>query len=66
MKFPARVEQQADGRYMATSLREPYCVSDGMSFMDAVTNLRDEIRYRLETCPCGTVTDSFVEVDVVA
>ena len=38
----------------------------GLSQTNALDSLREEIRYRVELCPCTTVDDSFVELDVVS
>jgi hypothetical protein len=42
------------------------CVARGLSPTNALDALRDEIRYRLELCPCTTVNDDFVELNVTS
>ena len=42
------------------------CSASGLSPTNALDSLRDEIRYRLELCPCTTVNDDFVELNVVS
>jgi hypothetical protein len=37
-----------------------------LSPANALDALRDEIRYRLELCPCTGVGDDYVELDVVS
>jgi predicted RNase H-like HicB family nuclease len=64
VKFEATVEAGADGDYMA-SCQDPQCSSHGLSPANALDALREEIRYRLELCPCTGVSDDFVELEVV-
>src|ERR1043166_5733422 len=42
------------------------CSASGLSPTNALDMLRDEIRYRLELCPCTTVNDDFVELNVTS
>jgi predicted RNase H-like HicB family nuclease len=63
--FEATVEAEADGTYVA-SCENPQCSSHGLSPANALDALREEIRYRLELCPCTGVSDDFVELDVVS
>ena len=42
------------------------CSASGLSPTNALDSLRDEIRYRLELCPCTTVNDDFVELNVIS
>ena len=42
------------------------CSAQGLSPTNALDSLRDEIRYRLELCPCTTVNDDYVELNVVS
>ncbi len=65
MKFVASLEAGADGGYVA-SCDDPQCSGRGLSPANALDALREEIRYRLELCPCTTVDDGFVELDVVS
>ena len=65
MKFEATVEAGADGGYTA-SREDPQCSGHGLSPTNALDSLREEIRYRLELCPCTGVSDAFVELDVVS
>jgi hypothetical protein len=32
----------------------------------ALAKMRDELRYRVESCPCGGVPDGYVELEVRA
>ena len=65
MQFEATVEARADGGYMA-SCDDPQCSGHGLSPTNALDALREEIRYRLELCPCTTVDDALVELDAVS
>jgi predicted RNase H-like HicB family nuclease len=65
VKFEARVQADAAGGYVA-SCEDPQCSSHGLSPVNALDALREEIRYRLELCPCTGVSDDFVELDVVS
>ncbi len=65
MKFEATLEAEPDGSYVA-SCANPACSGHGLSPANALDALREEIRYRLELCPCTGVSDDFVELDVVA
>ena len=65
MKFEATVEGDAGGGYVASS-EDPQCSGHGLSPVNTLDALREEIRYRLELCPCTGVSDDFVELDVVS
>jgi hypothetical protein len=39
---------------------------DDKDFGLALDSIGDEIRYRLELCPCTTVNDDYVELNVVS
>ena len=63
MKFQATVEESGDGGYIA-SCEDPQCSGHGLSAANALDSLREEIRYRIELCPCTGVSDDYVELDV--
>ena len=63
MRFQATVEAEANGSYVA-SCDDPQCSGRGLSPANALDALREEIRYRLELCPCTGVSDDFVELEV--
>lgn len=65
MKFEATVEAAGDGGYVA-SCEDPQCSGHGLSPANALDALREEIRYRLELCPCTSVDDGFVELNVAS
>lgn len=64
MRYEVTVEANSDG-YVA-SCEDPQCQATGLSSTNALDALREEIRYRLELCPCTTVDDSFVELNIVS
>ena len=64
MRYEVTVEAGSDG-YVA-SCEDPQCSATGLSPTNALDSLREEIRYRLELCPCTTVDDAFVELNVVS
>jgi hypothetical protein len=64
MRFDVTVEQSSDG--FTASCESMACSATGLSPTNALDMLREEIRYRLELCPCTTVNDDFVELNVVS
>jgi hypothetical protein len=58
------VETGSDGS--VAECESMQCSATGLSPTNALDALRDEIRYRLELCPCTTVDDDFVELNVVS
>jgi hypothetical protein len=65
VRFDVSIEASGDGGYVA-NCEDPQCNSRGLSPANALDALREEIRYRLELCPCTTVDDAFVELNVVS
>ncbi len=63
MKYAVSVEQGEGGEYVASCAELGISVS-GLSASNALDALRDEIRYRIEMCPCTTVGDDYVQLDV--
>jgi predicted RNase H-like HicB family nuclease len=63
MKFSASVHADEHGEYVAEC--DSLGVSaHGLSPANALDALREEIRYRVELCPCSTVGDDWVELVV--
>jgi hypothetical protein len=65
MKFPCTIKPLAGGwlvRYQGPRLGavEVTAASRGA----ALAKMRDELRYRVESCPCGGVPDDYVELEV--
>ena len=65
MRFEVTVQPNGDGGFTA-NCEDPICTAHGLSPESALDQLREEIRYHMELCPCTTVNDQFVELDVVA
>ena len=64
MRFDVTVESSSEG--FTAECESLQCSATGLSQTNALDSLREEIRYRLELCPCTTVDDSFVELNVVS
>ena len=64
-RFKARLTRDASGDWIAAAVELPNCWSRGGSRDEAIAKLRQEIRYRIEYCPCTGVGDDFVHVDVI-
>ena len=64
MRYDVTIESSSDG-YTA-SCEDPQCSATGLSKINALDALREEIRYRVELCPCTTVDDAFVELNVLS
>jgi hypothetical protein len=58
------VESGSDG--FVAECESMQCTATGLSATNALDSLRDEIRYRLELCPCTTVDDNYVELNIVS
>lgn len=64
MRFDVTVQHGGEG--FVASCESMACSATGLSPANALDMLREEIRYRLELCPCTTVEDDFVELNVVS
>jgi len=64
VRYDVTVEPSGDG--FTASCESLACSATGLSSTNALDSLRDEIRYRLELCPCTTVNDDFVELNVIS
>ena len=62
--YRVRVRGEVDGSWVASAIELPNCWSRGKTREEALGKLRDEIRYRIEYCPCSGVSDEFVRVEV--
>jgi len=62
--YRARVHPETDGTWIASSVQLPHCWSRGATRDEALKRLRDEIRYRIELCPCSGVDDAYVQVEL--
>lgn len=63
MKYAVHLEQGEGGDYVA-SCPELGLSTSGLGAASALDALRDEIRYRLELCPCTAVDEDFVQLEV--
>ncbi len=61
MLFNATIEATEDGSYQA-SCSDPMVSAQGLTPSTALDQLRGEIRYRLEMCPCSSVDDDYVQL----
>jgi hypothetical protein len=64
VRYDVTVESSSDG--FVAECESMDCSAKGLSPTNALDSLRDEIRYRLELCPCTTVNDDYVELNVVS
>ena len=62
--FQVKVQHQSDGSVLVTC-DGPVCLSRSRSEREALEQIRSEIRYRLEFCPCSGVDDDYVQLEVV-
>jgi hypothetical protein len=65
MLYRARMQREADGAWVASAVELPLCWSRAATREEALQKLRSEIRYRIELCPCSSVDEEFVEVELV-
>lgn len=63
MIFTVKVESTEEGDYLA-SCSDPMASARGLSPGNALDRLGAEIRYRLELCPCSSVDDDYVQLQV--
>jgi hypothetical protein len=66
VKFDVTVGSSDEGEGFVAQCDSMSCTTSGLSPTNALDALRDEIRYRLEFCPCTTVDEDFVELNVVS
>lgn len=66
LKFAATLKRLIDGKYQVRSIGtiagEVTVVAETREA--AIARATDEIRYRIEWCPCSAVSDEFVELDL--
>ena len=63
MRFTVHLEAGEDGDYVA-SCDDPQAAARGLSPTSALDQLRAELRYQLEMCPCHSVDPSAIELTV--
>jgi hypothetical protein len=66
MKFSCTIKRLAGGRWLARSAGSRFGVVEvsAPSRDEALAKLRNELRYRVEFCPCSGVPDDYVELEV--
>jgi hypothetical protein len=62
MKYSVSLHSE-DGEFIA-ECADLSLTTRALSPTNALDSMRDEIRYRLELCPCTSVDDDFVELDI--
>ncbi|MGI6456091.1 MAG: hypothetical protein ACOX5R_10800 [bacterium] len=65
MRYQVRLRKQSPTEYVVQTIGEPDCRASGTSREDALEEIKNEIRYRVEYCPCAWVPDDFVELEVI-
>ena len=67
MKFTCTIGRGADRRWQARHQGSDLgtVIASGQSREEAVEKLRQELRYRLELCPCTGESYQHIEVEVV-
>jgi hypothetical protein len=66
MRFPVTVKTLIDGKVQVRSVDTlaGEVTVIGESREAALERARNEIRYRIELCPCSTVAEDYVELEV--
>lgn len=66
MKYPCTLKKLMDGGWLARSLGSEVgnVTATGPTREAALERLRDEIRYRIEWCPCSAVANDYVQLEV--
>jgi hypothetical protein len=62
--FTVKIRRQSDGSVLATC-DGPVCMARARDEAGALALIRDEIRYRLEFCPCSGVDEDYVQLQIV-
>ncbi len=63
MRFEVHVHHTNQGEFVA-ECDQVGAQGRGLSRTAALDQLRDEIRYRVELCPCSGVEEHWIELDV--
>ena len=61
--FRVRLEPHRSGVWVA-ACDSPACMTRAGSGEQALAKIRDEIRYRIEWCPCTGVDEDYVQLEV--
>jgi len=65
MRFQVTVRSTDKGDYLA-ECDEIHAQGTGLSATAALDHLREEIRYRLEYCPCSGIEEDSIVLDVTS
>jgi hypothetical protein len=65
MTYNVRLDSTDEGDYLARC-DDPPATARGLSPASALDQLRAELRYQLEMCPCHGVDPSLIQFDVTA
>jgi predicted RNase H-like HicB family nuclease len=64
VKIPISLRRNTEGDFYAKTLASPDCYAEGRTREEALENIKDEIRYRLEISACAFLKDGDIEVEV--
>ena len=66
MRYRVSLKRLTDGDFYARCLAAPSgpAAAQARTAEEALDRLRQEIRYRLEFCPCSAVSGEYVELEV--
>lgn len=65
MRFQVTVRSTDQDEYLA-ECDEIHAQGTGLSATAALDHLREEIRYRLEYCPCSGIDEDLIQFDVTS
>ena len=66
MVFPCKLKQMIDGQWQARTMGSSVgtVAVVATTAQEALDNLKKEIRYRIEWCPCSGVAEDYINLDV--
>ena len=64
MQFRVRLRPEPGGGFYAVTIGSPECYATGKTREETLENIRGEIRYRNEFCPCSWTPDDYVQLVV--
>ncbi len=65
MKVKVVLKMNDRGTFFAQTLEEPDCLAEGHTREETLHNIKEEIRYRFEYCPCAFLQDHDIEIDLL-
>ena len=63
MKCTVRVTRVSSGRFIAYC-DDPKCSAGASTRQEALDKIKEELRYLLEFCPCSTLKEGELEIEV--